>query len=123
MYNPRTRYIIHSRDVKWDKWDTKDPKTTLREHRQVFMQSLIDKNNNGWSESQTKQFNDILDHYLQPAQSTTLAPMPDVLDYADFDLLSHDESSHLLADPPNEEEEPYHDAQQETDNFEVSPTN
>jgi hypothetical protein len=32
MYNPRTRHIILSRDVRWDKWNTKDPKATLREH-------------------------------------------------------------------------------------------
>jgi hypothetical protein len=31
--------------------------------------------------------------------------MPEILDYADYDLFSED-GSQLLADPPNEEEEP-----------------
>jgi hypothetical protein len=31
--------------------------------------------------------------------------MPEILDYADYDLISED-CSHLMADPPNKEEEP-----------------
>jgi hypothetical protein len=91
MYNPRTRHIILSQDVRWDKWNTKDPKATLREHRQVYMQSFVNQNLNGGSDNQTQQFNDLLDHYVHPPP--------------DYDLFSED-GSHLLADPPNEEEEP-----------------
>jgi hypothetical protein len=40
LYNPRTRHIILSRDIRWDNWNTKDPKQALREHRQVYMQQL-----------------------------------------------------------------------------------
>jgi hypothetical protein len=36
--------------------------------------------------------------------------MPKILDYADYDLISED-GSHLMADPPNEEEEPPHQHQ------------
>jgi hypothetical protein len=53
MYTPRTRHIVLSRDVRWDKWNTKDPKATLMEHRQVYMQSLVNQNPNGWSDHQT----------------------------------------------------------------------
>jgi hypothetical protein len=104
MYNPRTRHIILSRDIRWDKWNTKDPKATLREHRQVYMQSLVNQKPNGWSDHQTQQFNDLLYHYLHPTPQPPLPDMPDILDYANYDLISED-GSHLLADPPNEEEE------------------
>jgi hypothetical protein len=45
-----------------------------------------------------------LDHYLHPPPQPTLPDMPEILDYADYDLISED-GSHLLPDPPNEEEE------------------
>ena len=96
MYNPRTRFIINTRDVRWEVWNTKDPKSTLREHRQVYMQSLINNNPNGWSDHQTQQFNDLLDHYIQPPPQAPLPDMPEILDYADYDLIS-DDGSHLLA--------------------------
>jgi hypothetical protein len=54
MYNPRTRLITLSRYVRWDKWSTEDPKATLREHRLVYMQSLVNHNPNGWSDHQTQ---------------------------------------------------------------------
>jgi hypothetical protein len=87
MYNPRTRHIILSRDVRWDKWNI-DPKETVREHRQVYMQSLVNQNPNGWSDHQTQQFNDLLDHYLRPPFHPPLPDMPEILDYADYDLIS-----------------------------------
>jgi hypothetical protein len=34
-YRIKTTHIILSRDVRWDNWNTKDPKQALREHRQV----------------------------------------------------------------------------------------
>jgi hypothetical protein len=105
MYNPRARHIILSRDVRWDKWNTKDPKETLRENRQVYMQSLVNQNSNGWSDHQTQQFNKFLDHYLHPPPHLPLPDMPEILDYAAYDLISED-GSHLLAVPLNEEEEP-----------------
>jgi hypothetical protein len=46
LYNPKTRHIILSRDVRWDNWNTKEPKQALREHRQVYMQHLVNKNPN-----------------------------------------------------------------------------
>jgi hypothetical protein len=30
LYNPKTRNTILSRDVRWDNWNTKDPKQALR---------------------------------------------------------------------------------------------
>jgi hypothetical protein len=50
MYSPRTCYAILRRDVRWDSWNTMDPKATLREHRQVYMQSLVHQNPGGWSD-------------------------------------------------------------------------
>jgi hypothetical protein len=87
--------------VRWDKWDTKDPKATIREHRQVYMQSLVNQNPSGWSDHQTQQFNDLLDHYLHPPSYAPLPDMPEILDYADCDLINED-GSHLMADPPSE---------------------
>jgi hypothetical protein len=92
MYNPKTRHIILSKDVRCDKWNTKDPKATLREHIQVYMQSLVNQNPNGWSVNQTQQLNDLLDHYLNPPSRPRLPDMPDILDYADYDLISEDGS-------------------------------
>jgi hypothetical protein len=69
------------------------------------MQSLVNQNPNGCSDHQTQQFNDLLDHYLHPPPQLLLPDMPEILDYADYDLISQD-GSHLLTDPPNEEEEP-----------------
>ena len=63
-------------DVRWEVWNTKDPKSTLREHRQVYMQSLINNNPNAWSDHQSQQINDLLDHYKAP-----LPDMPEILDY------------------------------------------
>jgi hypothetical protein len=74
------------------------------------MQSLVNQNTNGWSDQQTRKFNDLLDHYLQPPCHAPLPDMPEILDYADYDLISED-GSHLMADPPNEEEEPPHQYQ------------
>jgi hypothetical protein len=122
MYNPRTRHIILSRDVIWDKRNTKDPKATLREHRPVYVQSLVNKNPNGRSDHQTQQFNDLLDHYLHPQPQPLLLDMPEILDYADYDLISEN-GSHLLADPLNEEEEPpqfqFHNLENQTEEVEI----
>jgi hypothetical protein len=45
-----------------------------------------------------------LDHYLHPLSRPPL-PDTEILDYTDYDLISED-GSHLMADPPNEKEEP-----------------
>jgi hypothetical protein len=63
LYNHKTRHIILSRDVRWDNWNLKDPKQALREHRQVYMQHLVNKSPNGWSDRQAQQFNNLIDHY------------------------------------------------------------
>jgi hypothetical protein len=107
MYNPTTRHILLSRDVRWHKWNTKDHKATLREHRQVYMQSLVNQNPNGWSDHQAQQFNDLQDHYLHPPSHPPLPDMPEILDYANYDQIRED-GLHLMADTPNEEEEPPH---------------
>jgi hypothetical protein len=56
------------------------------------MKSLVNQNPNGWSDHQTQQFNDLLDHYLHPPSHPPLPDMPEILDYADYDLLSEDDS-------------------------------
>jgi hypothetical protein len=76
LYNPKTRHIILSRDVRWDNWNTKYHKQALREHRQVYM---VNKDPNGWSDHQTQQFNNLIDHYLQPQHTPLPAEMPPVL--------------------------------------------
>jgi hypothetical protein len=92
LYNPKSRHIILSRDFRWDNWNTKDPKQALREHRQVYMQHLVNNNPNGWSDHQTQQFG----HYIQPQHTPLPEEIPPYLDNADYDLVSAD-GSHLLA--------------------------
>jgi hypothetical protein len=106
LYNPKPRHIILSRDVRWDNWNTKDPKQALREHRQVYMQHLVNKNSNGWSDHQTQQFNNLIDHYIQPQHTPLPETMPPYLDYADYDLVSADGSHLSDFQPPNEEDKP-----------------
>jgi hypothetical protein len=106
LYNPKTRHIILSRDVRWDDWNTKDPKQALREHRQVYMQHLVNKNPNGWSDRQTQQFNNLMDHYIQPQHTPLQEEMPFYLEYADYDLVSADGSHLSDFQPPSEEKEP-----------------
>jgi hypothetical protein len=106
LYNPKTRHIILGRDVRWDNWNTKDPKQALREHIQIYMQHLVNKNPNGWSDHQTQQFNNLIDHYIQPHNTPLPEEMPPYLDYADYDLISADGSHLSDFQTPNEEEEP-----------------
>jgi hypothetical protein len=47
MYSPRAQYAVLSQDARSDTWNTKDPKATLREHRQVYMQSIFNLNPSG----------------------------------------------------------------------------
>jgi hypothetical protein len=106
LYNPKTRHIILSRDVRWDYWNTKDSKQALREPRQVYMQHLVNKNPNGWSDHQKQQFNNLIDQYIQPQHTPLPEEMPPYLDYADYNLVSADGSHLTDFQPPNEVEEP-----------------
>jgi hypothetical protein len=81
-------------------------KQALREHRQVYMQDLVNNNPNGWSDHQTQQFNSLIDHYIQPQHTPLPEEMPPYLDYADYDLVSADVSHLSNFQPPNEEQEP-----------------
>jgi hypothetical protein len=59
-----------------------------------------------WSDHQTQQFNKLIDNYIQPHPTPLPEEMPPYLDYADYELVSADDS-HLSDFPPaNEEEEP-----------------
>jgi hypothetical protein len=69
------------------------------------MQHLVNNNQNGWSDHQTQQFNNLIDHYIQPQHTPLPAEMPPYLDYADYDLVSADGSHLSDFHPPNEEEE------------------
>jgi hypothetical protein len=70
------------------------------------MQHLVNKTQNGWSDHQTKQFNNLIDHCIQPQHTPLTEDMPPYLDYADYDLVSADGSHLSDFQPPNEEEEP-----------------
>jgi hypothetical protein len=70
------------------------------------MQHLVNHNPNGWSDHQTQQFNNLIDHYIQPQHTPLPEEMPPYLDYADYDLVSADGSHLSDFQPPNEEEEP-----------------
>jgi hypothetical protein len=70
------------------------------------MQHQVNKNPNGWSDHQTQQFINLLDHYIQPQHTPLPEAMPPYLDYADYDLVSVDGSQLSDFQPPNEEEEP-----------------
>jgi hypothetical protein len=70
------------------------------------MQNLVNKNPKGWSDHQTQQVNNLIDHYIQPQPTPLPAEMPPYLDYADYDLVSADGSHLSDFQTPNEEEEP-----------------
>jgi hypothetical protein len=63
---------------------------TLRENRQVYMQSLVHQNPDECSDQQPQQFNDLLDQYLQSTLQPPLPTMPGILDYVAYDLSSDD---------------------------------
>jgi hypothetical protein len=70
------------------------------------MQHLVNNNPNGWSDHQTQQFNNLIDHYIQPHQTPLPDDIPQYLEYADYDLVNADDSHLSDFQPPNEEEEP-----------------
>jgi hypothetical protein len=70
------------------------------------MQHLVNKNPNGWSDHQTQQFDNLIDHYIQPHHTPLPEEMPPYLDYEYYDLVSADGSHFSAFQPPNEEEEP-----------------
>jgi hypothetical protein len=62
---------------------------------------LVNNNPNGWSDHQTQQFNNLIDHFIQ----THPTPLPEEM-YADYDLKSAAGSNLSDFQLPNKEEEP-----------------
>ena len=64
LYNPITKRVFHSRDVKWSQWNTVDQKQSLRKHNNVFMRTAVD--NTSLDSAQKRNFHQLIDHYLPP---------------------------------------------------------
>ena len=64
IYNPATKRVVLSRDVKWAAWNIVDPKQSLRQHNNLYMKELI--NDTPWTDTQKSNFNKLLDHYIAP---------------------------------------------------------
>jgi hypothetical protein len=70
------------------------------------MQKMVNKNPNGLSDHQTQQFNNLIDHYIQPQHTPLPEESPPYLDYADYNLVSADGSHLSDFQPQNEKKEP-----------------
>jgi transposase InsO family protein len=76
LYNPMTRKVILSRDVKWSPWNTADPQQSLRHHNNIYMKELI--SDTKWDPQQTAKFHKLLDHYIPP--DTRFTAVRDIAD-------------------------------------------
>jgi hypothetical protein len=88
IFNPMTRKVILSRDVRWATWNTVDPKQSLTSHNNVYMKELISDNN--WNPQQTEKFNKLIDHYIP--QDTRFSAVMDVTDAYNYGSLTLDDS-------------------------------